>query len=67
MQIQHEKSIGQALWVQIDNQKISIKVGVIYAPQENVIPVRGLKKMYESITKEMHESREHKQHIIISI
>ena len=36
MQIQHEKSIGHTLWVQIDNQKISIKVGVIYAPQENV-------------------------------
>ena len=33
MQIQHEKSIGQALWVQIDNQKISIKIGVIYAPK----------------------------------
>ena len=58
MQIQHEKSIGQALWVQMDNQKISIKVGVIYAPQENVTPVRELKKMYESITKEIQEARE---------
>ena len=58
MQIQHEKSIGQALWVQMDNQKISIKVGVIYAPQENVTPVRELKKMYESITKEIQEPRE---------
>ena len=32
MQIQHEKSIGQALWLQTDNQKISIKVGAIYPP-----------------------------------
>ena len=40
------------------NQKISIKVGVICAPQENVTPVRELKKMYESITKEIQEARE---------
>ena len=60
MQIQNEKSIGQALWVQIDNENIIIKVGVIYAPQENVTPVRELKKMYESITKEIQEARKHK-------
>ena len=30
IQTQHGKSIGQALWVQLDNQKISIKIGVIY-------------------------------------
>ena len=36
MQIQHENSIGQALWVQTDNQNISIKVAVIYPPQETV-------------------------------
>ena len=51
MQVQHEKRIRQALWVQIDNKKIVIKIEVIYAPQENVTPVRELKKLYESITK----------------
>ena len=49
----------------MNNQKISIKLGVIYAPQENVIPVRELKKMYESITKEIQEAREHKQQVIV--
>ena len=39
--------------MQIDDQKISIKVGVIYAPQDNVTPVRELKKLYESLTKEI--------------
>ena len=51
MQVQHEKRIRQPLWVQIDNKKIVIKIEVIYAPQENVTPVRELKKLYESITK----------------
>ena len=49
----------------MNNKKISIKVGVTYAPQENVIPVRELKKMYESITKEIQEAREHKQQVIV--
>ena len=44
----------------MNNKKIIIKVGVIYAPQENVTPVRELKKMYESITKEIQEARKHK-------
>ena len=65
MQIQNEKSIDQALWVQIDNQKISIKIGVIYAPKVNVTPVTELKKIYESITKEIQEAREHKQQVIV--
>ena len=65
MQKQNEKSIGQALWVQIDNENIIIKVGVIYAPQENVTPVRELKKMYESITKEIQEAREQQQQVIV--
>ena len=43
--MKHEKSIGQALWVQLDKQNVSIKEGVIYAPQENVTPVRELKCM----------------------
>ena len=53
MKLQHEKSIGQALWIQIDNQKISIKIRVIHASQENITPVRKLKKVHEFITKEI--------------
>ena len=50
--------------MELDNQKIVIKIELIYAPQENVTPVRELKKMYESITKEIQEAREHKQQVI---
>ena len=65
MQIQHEKSIGQGLWKEIDKEKNIIKIGLIYAPQEFVTTVRELKKMYESITKEIQEAREHKQQVIV--
>ena len=64
MQIQHEKSIDQGLWKEIDKEKSIIKIGLIYAPQEFVATVTELKKMYESITKEIQEAREHKQQVI---
>ena len=50
---------------QIDDQKIRINTAVIYAPQVNVTPVKELRKMYESITKEIQEAREHKQQVIV--
>ena len=50
---------------QIDDQKIRINTAVIYAPQENVTRVKELRKMYESITKEIQDAREHKQQVIV--
>ena len=51
--------------MQIQNQKISINIGVMYTPQDNGTPVGDLKKKYESITKEIQEVREHKQQVIV--
>ena len=65
MQMQNGKNIVQTLWMQIQNQKISINIGVMYTPQDNGTPVGDLKKKYESITKEIQEVREHKQQVIV--
>ena len=65
MQMQNEKSIGQTLGMQIQNQKMSINIGIMYTPQDNGTPVWDLKKMYESITKEIQEAREHEQQVIV--
>ena len=46
MQMQNGKNIVQTLWMQIQNQKISINIGVMYTPQDNGTPVGDLKKKY---------------------
>ena len=37
----------------------------MYTPQDNGTPIWDLKKMYESITKEIQEAREHEQQVIV--
>ena len=51
--------------MQIQNQQISINIGIMYTPQDNGTPIWDLKKMYESITKEIQEAREHEQQVIV--
>ena len=35
------------MWILIENKKTKLKLGVIYAPQENATPNKELKKMYQ--------------------
>ena len=49
-EVNREKKIDQTLWVLLNNQKIQVRMGVIYGPQENVTSNSELEKMYESIS-----------------
>ena len=33
-----QEQVGEGLWILKDNKKIKLKLGVIYAPQENTTP-----------------------------
>ena len=46
------KEIGQSLWILLDNNRNKIRIGVIYAPQENVTSNEP-KVMYKNISKEI--------------
>ena len=39
--------MSQSLWILLTNAKKKIRIGVIYAPQENLTPNNELKLMYE--------------------
>ena len=43
--------------------KEKIRVGVIYAPQENVTPNNQLKIMYEDIREQIKIGKEEKQYV----
>ena len=48
MQVKEETEVGQTLWLLLNNQKKKRKVGVIYAPQEEVTPNKNLRNcMYQ--------------------
>ena len=57
--------MGQSLWILLTNTKKKIRIGVIYAPQENVTPNNELKLMYEDIREQIKIGKEEKQQILI--
>ena len=67
MQVKQETEVGQTLWILLNNsKKKKIKVGVIYAPQEGVIPNKELEKLYTSIMEEIIKVKEEYQQSIIT-
>ena len=38
LELRQENKVDQSLWILVTNTKKKIRVGVIYAPQENVTP-----------------------------
>ena len=62
-EVNREKKIDQTLWVLLNNQKIQVRMGVVYGPQENVTSNSELKKLYESIS--VYIGKKNHQQIII--
>ena len=65
LELTQENKVGQSLWILVTNTKKKIRVGVIYAPQENVTPNNELKIMYEGIREQIKIGKEEKQQILI--
>ena len=51
LEVAQEKEIGQSLGIILDNNISKIRIGVIYAPQENVTSNNKLKVMHNNISK----------------
>ena len=43
LEVAQERETGKSLWILVDNNIIKIRIGVIYAPQENVTSNNELK------------------------
>ena len=50
--------MGQSLWILLANAKKKNRIGVTYAPQENLTPNNRLKLMYEDRTNKNTKRRE---------
>ena len=65
LELTQENKVGQSLWILLTNTKKKIRIGVIYAPQENVTPNNELKLMYEDIREQIKIGKEEKQQMLI--
>ena len=65
VEIKKEKTHHEALWLRINNGRTKIRVGVIYAPQENKQNSAESEKMYDSIEEEIKRSEDNESILII--
>ena len=65
LEVAQEKKVGQSLWKLLDNNRSKIRIGVIYAPQENVTSNNELKVMYNNISKQISIAQEERQQVLI--
>ena len=65
VKIKERNDIGQALWLLLDNTKIKLRIGVIYAPQENVTYAKDLKTIYKEIEEQADEARKNHEMLLI--
>ena len=65
LEVSQEIGIGQSLQILLDNNRSKTRIGVIYAPKENVTSNNELKIMYNSISKQISITQEERQQFLI--
>ena len=65
IEVKRESESHEAIWIKIDNGRIKVRIGVVYAPQENKCRNKELEKMYEKITEEVKKAEENGEKLLI--
>ena len=64
-EVAQEKEIGLSLRILLNNNRSKIRIGVIYAPKENVTSNNKLKVMYNNISKQISIAQGERQQVLI--
>ena len=65
VEVEKNSEVGESMWVTISNGRTNIRMGLIYAPQENETTVAELKTMYKNITKQVKLAKENNQSVLV--
>ena len=58
--------VGEQAWVDIDNRKVKLSIGVVYAPQESKTSKQELGNFYKEIQRRIKMAKEQGRKIIIA-
>ena len=61
-----DTDVEESIWVVMNNGKISVRIGCIYAPQESRTRVEKLDTMYKNLSKEIKTAEENNQKVFIT-
>ena len=65
IEVERFTDIGFIEWLLVDNGRIKIRLGVVYAPQETVTSAKDLEKMYNNIQKHAMIADNEKQILLL--
>ncbi len=65
VEIDENKEVGEAKWITIDNGRNRIRMGILYAPQENKTPVKKLKVMYRNLQDQIRKAKKENQEVLL--
>ena len=63
--VENKKDIEESIWVLINNSRIQLRIGCIYAPQESRTSKEVLEKMYDSIQEQIEIAKERQQNVLM--
>ena len=56
---------GESLWMSMGNTKMNLRMGIVYNPQESRTKKNKLKKVYQSMEREVKKAKEKKQSVLL--
>ncbi len=65
VEVDEKKEVGEAKWVAIDNGRNRIRLGILYAPQENKTTIKQLKVMYKGLKDQIWKAKKEKQEVLL--
>jgi exonuclease III len=63
--VEQSREVAETMWVVISNGRNNIRMGIVYAPQENKTSVEQLKIMYKKLEDQIKEARTKKQNVLL--
>ena len=63
--VREEKENEEMLWLKIDNNKVKLRIGIVYMPQENETKLEVIRRIYTKIEDEVEKATSNGESIIL--
>ena len=65
VQVDEYSEVGQTLFIKLDNRRVQLRIGAIYAPQESRTLNQDLKKLYTAIEDNISEASQRNEKLVL--
>ena len=65
VQVDEYSEVGQTLFIKLDNRRVQLRIGTVYAPQESRTPNQDLKKLYKAIENNISEGSQRNEKLVL--